>query len=58
MTRYDIPGEGDLITANASGWNEIGIGVGIGKHKQVHVYWPSSQKITKSGKNGLKLTLK
>jgi hypothetical protein len=58
MNRFDMFNAGDLITVADSCWDEFGIVVGIGKHRQVHVYWPSSQKITKSGKNGPKLISK
>lgn len=41
---------GDLVTTDPV-CSDIGIVIAIGKHRQVHVYWPVSQKITKSGKN-------
>lgn len=60
MNRYDMFNAGDLITVADIDWDEfeVGIVVDIGKYSQVHVYWPLSQKITKSGKKWAEINFK
>ena len=48
--------EGDLVrTQGFDEGSDIGIVVEIGKHGQVHVFWPNTGKVTKSGKDWAEL---
>ena len=48
--------EGDLVRVSAlEDESSIGIVVEIGNHGQVHVFWPHTNKTTKSGKEWAEL---